>query len=239
MLEDRVVFIDGEFIAWENASVHIMSHSFGRGSAIFEVISCHDTDSGPAIFRLPEHIERLFKSAELLEMEQHIVETRSHNGGKNHPEADIGNDLWIKPPLLRTPGRKPDAEEKRECEHETVTVDGKFKDFEEYGMHSDLSLVLRDACRSVAYAPENSFCQGGNGSGASEHSALQRIRTYVSHHLLLPTISCILRMTSSTPSPVTADIKYHPFGWVNRPGFPIRSFFVKIHRRGFSTSAPL
>jgi branched-chain amino acid aminotransferase len=69
MLEDRIVFIDGEFIAWENASVHIMSHSFGRGSAIFEVISCHDTDSGPSIFRLPEHIQRLSKSAELLEME--------------------------------------------------------------------------------------------------------------------------------------------------------------------------
>jgi branched-chain amino acid aminotransferase len=69
MLEDRIVFIDGEFVTWENASVHIMSHSFGRGSAIFEVISCHHTDSGPAIFRLPEHVQRLFKSAELLDME--------------------------------------------------------------------------------------------------------------------------------------------------------------------------
>lgn len=69
MLEDRVVFINGEFIAWENASVHIMSHSFGRGSAIFEVMSSHNTDSGPAVFRLQEHIKRLFKSAELLDME--------------------------------------------------------------------------------------------------------------------------------------------------------------------------
>jgi branched-chain amino acid aminotransferase len=69
MLEDRIVFIDGEFVTWENASIHIMSHSFGRGSAIFEVISCHNTDSGPAIFRLQEHIQRLFKSAELLDME--------------------------------------------------------------------------------------------------------------------------------------------------------------------------
>jgi branched-chain amino acid aminotransferase len=46
-----------------------MSHSFGRGSAIFEVISLHTTDSGPAIFRLQAHIDRLFKSAELLDME--------------------------------------------------------------------------------------------------------------------------------------------------------------------------
>jgi len=69
MLSDRIVFLDGDFIAWENASVHIMSHSFGRGSGIFEVMSCHSTDSGPVIFRLQEHIKRLFKTAELLDME--------------------------------------------------------------------------------------------------------------------------------------------------------------------------
>jgi branched-chain amino acid aminotransferase len=69
MLSDRIVFLNGEFIAWENATVHIMSHSFGRGSAIFEVISCHDTAGGPVIFRLQDHIARLFKSAELLDME--------------------------------------------------------------------------------------------------------------------------------------------------------------------------
>ena len=68
MLSDRVVYLNGEFVAWENATVHIMSHSFGRGSAIFEVISCHDTPDGPVIFRLQDHIARLFKTAELLDM---------------------------------------------------------------------------------------------------------------------------------------------------------------------------
>jgi len=69
MLSDRIVYLNGEFVPWENATVHIMSHSFGRGSAIFEVISCHGTDNGPVVFRLQEHIKRLFKSAELLDME--------------------------------------------------------------------------------------------------------------------------------------------------------------------------
>lgn len=69
MLSERIVFLNGDFVAWENATVHIMSHSFGRGSAIFEVISFHDTGSGPVVFRLPEHIKRLFKTAELLDME--------------------------------------------------------------------------------------------------------------------------------------------------------------------------
>jgi branched-chain amino acid aminotransferase len=88
MLEDRTVFLNGEFIAWENATVHIMSHSFGRGSAIFEVISMHPNDSGPVIFRLRDHINRLFRSAELLDMRlplsreafcQAVADTVAHN----------------------------------------------------------------------------------------------------------------------------------------------------------------
>lgn len=66
MLEDRIVYLNGEFAPWNQARVHIMSHSFSRGSAIFEVLSIHDTHFGPAIFRLDEHINRLSKSAKLL-----------------------------------------------------------------------------------------------------------------------------------------------------------------------------
>ena len=89
MFEDRIVYLKGEFIPWENATVHIMSHSFGRGSAIFEVISLHKTASGPAVFRLEAHIDRLFKSAEFLDMElplskealcEAVAETVKRNG---------------------------------------------------------------------------------------------------------------------------------------------------------------
>ena len=69
MLEDRVVYVNGEFVAWNQAKAHLMCHSFGRGSAIFEVLSLHDTRLGPAVFRLDEHMDRLFRSAELLDME--------------------------------------------------------------------------------------------------------------------------------------------------------------------------
>ena len=69
MLEDRLVFLNGEFVAWNQAKAHLMCHSLGRGSAIFEVLSLHDTRLGPAVFRLEEHMNRLFRSAELLDME--------------------------------------------------------------------------------------------------------------------------------------------------------------------------
>ena len=49
MVEDRMVWLNGDFIPWEKATVHIMSHSFGRGSAIFEVISAHETADGAAV----------------------------------------------------------------------------------------------------------------------------------------------------------------------------------------------
>jgi branched-chain amino acid aminotransferase len=69
MLEDRFVFINREFVAWQKATVHMMCHSFARGSAVFEVLSLHASASGPAVFRLQDHIERLFKSARHLDMQ--------------------------------------------------------------------------------------------------------------------------------------------------------------------------
>jgi len=69
MLSDRTVYLNGKFVEWEKATVHIMSHSLARGSAIFEVMSFHKADKGTAIFRLDEHIARLFRTAELLSMD--------------------------------------------------------------------------------------------------------------------------------------------------------------------------
>jgi branched-chain amino acid aminotransferase len=80
MLEDRIVFLNGDFVAWNQCTVHMMSHSFGRGSAIFEVLSFHETNAGPAVFRLDKHIERLFKTAELLNMELPISGEAIHEG---------------------------------------------------------------------------------------------------------------------------------------------------------------
>ena len=78
MLENRIVFLNGEFVEWNQATVHIMSHSFSRGSAIFEVLGLHQTIDGPAVFRLDKHIDRLFKTADLLDMELPISKDEVH-----------------------------------------------------------------------------------------------------------------------------------------------------------------
>jgi branched-chain amino acid aminotransferase len=69
VLKDRLVSINGDFVAWDQARVHMLSHSFSRGSAIFEVISVHEMADGAAVFRLDEHARRIFRTARLLNME--------------------------------------------------------------------------------------------------------------------------------------------------------------------------
>jgi branched-chain amino acid aminotransferase len=69
MNSNSQVFLNGSFIKWNEATVHIMCHSFGRGSAIFEVLGFHTTKKGRFIFRLDDHISRLLETANLLDME--------------------------------------------------------------------------------------------------------------------------------------------------------------------------
>ena len=78
MVNGRVVYLGGRYCRWDEANVHIMSHSFGRGSARFEVISFHDTPAGPAVFRLDEHVSRFLRSAELLGMEPPLTPVELH-----------------------------------------------------------------------------------------------------------------------------------------------------------------
>ena len=61
----KKIWMDGTFVDWDNAQVHVLSHTLHYGLGVFEGIRCYDTAAGPAIFRLPEHIHRLFNSAHI------------------------------------------------------------------------------------------------------------------------------------------------------------------------------
>ncbi len=62
----RQIWIDGELVPWESATVHVLSHSLQRGSLVFDYMSVHETARGPAVFRMREHVDRLLHSAELV-----------------------------------------------------------------------------------------------------------------------------------------------------------------------------
>ena len=69
MNNDSKVWLNGKLIPWREATVPLLSHGFSRGSAIFDVFGIHEGPDGLFAFRMDEHLKRLMKSAELLEME--------------------------------------------------------------------------------------------------------------------------------------------------------------------------
>jgi branched-chain amino acid aminotransferase len=64
-----LIWHNGEFVPWDEAKVHVLSHALHYGTGVFEGIRCYDTERGPAVFRHRDHLERLAKSAELYYLE--------------------------------------------------------------------------------------------------------------------------------------------------------------------------
>lgn len=63
------IWFNGEIVPWEKATTHVMSHGIHYGSGVFEGIKCYKTDGGPAMFKLEEHIKRMFASAKIYNMD--------------------------------------------------------------------------------------------------------------------------------------------------------------------------
>ena len=91
--QGRQIWVDGLLAPWEQATVHVLSHSLQRGSLVFDYMSVHATPRGAGVFRLREHVERFLRSAELVglplgrgreELEAAILETvRANPGAKS------------------------------------------------------------------------------------------------------------------------------------------------------------
>ena len=64
-----LIWMNGEFVAWEDAQVHVLTHALHYGTSVFEGVRCYDTEIGPAIFRHQDHVDRLYKSAALYYMD--------------------------------------------------------------------------------------------------------------------------------------------------------------------------
>ena len=67
--ESKYIWFNGEMVPWEKATVHVMTHALHYGSSVFEGIRAYETPQGAAIFRLREHIRRLFDSCRIYRMD--------------------------------------------------------------------------------------------------------------------------------------------------------------------------
>ena len=65
---DGWIWVDGEMVPWREAKVHVLTHTLHYGMGVFEGVRAYATDRGPAIFRLEDHTNRLFRSAHILGM---------------------------------------------------------------------------------------------------------------------------------------------------------------------------
>ena len=65
-MDNRKIWMDGKIVGWDEANVHVMTHTLHYGLGVFEGIRCYKTVNGSAVFRLNEHIDRLFNSAHIM-----------------------------------------------------------------------------------------------------------------------------------------------------------------------------
>lgn len=101
---DGVIWMDGAFVPWRDANVHVLTHTLHYGMGVFEGIRAYHTQQGPAIFRLREHTRRFFDSAKILNMtlpysretiDQACIDAVRENGlasGYIRPMAFLGSE---------------------------------------------------------------------------------------------------------------------------------------------------
>ena len=91
------IWFDGQLIPYEDANIHVLSHCIHYGSGVFEGIKCYNTDHGPAVFRLREHIERLHYSANSFKMKIPFSVSEIENGLIDLIKANEVTDCYLRP----------------------------------------------------------------------------------------------------------------------------------------------
>ena len=95
------IWRNGNWINWDDATLHVLSHVVSYGSAVFEGIRCYDTTQGPAIFRLRDHMQRLINSAKIYRMELDFSLDDYCNAACELVRLNKMTSCYVKPIVLR------------------------------------------------------------------------------------------------------------------------------------------
>src|ERR671922_54689 len=93
----RRIWMDGSMVDWGEARVHILTHTLHYGLGLFEGIRCYKTTRGPAIFRLPEHVSRLFEGAQIIGMQLPFTEEQITSAIKQTVQENALEECYIRP----------------------------------------------------------------------------------------------------------------------------------------------
>jgi len=91
------IWMDGELVPWDEARIHVLTHSLHYGCGVFEGIRAYETDRGPAVFRLTPHIRRLFKSAKIFMIDVPFTEDDIVQAVKDTVAASGLDSCYIRP----------------------------------------------------------------------------------------------------------------------------------------------
>lgn len=95
------IWMDGKLVDWDKAKVHVCTHALHYGSGIFEGIRAYETENGTAVFRLKEHIDRLFNSAKIFKMEIPYTKEEFRQAVKDTIKANKLKSGYIRPLVYR------------------------------------------------------------------------------------------------------------------------------------------
>ncbi len=96
------VWKNGKFINWEDATIHVMSHVVNYGSSVFEGIRCYETSKGSAIFRLPEHMQRLVNSAKVYRMDATFTKNQFCDAAVEIVRLSGLDSCYLRPIIFRS-----------------------------------------------------------------------------------------------------------------------------------------
>lgn len=91
------IWMNGQLVDWDDAKIHVLTHTLHYGMGVFEGIRAYETPKGPAVFRLTEHIERLHNSAKILGMDMPFSVDELVQGTKDVVKASGLPSAYIRP----------------------------------------------------------------------------------------------------------------------------------------------
>ena len=97
MKEIGKIWMNGKMVPFKDAKVHVLTHALHYSTAVFEGIRCYNTPKGSAIFRLPEHVDRFFRSAKMYSMKMQFTKEQITDGIIKTVKASTLKECYIRP----------------------------------------------------------------------------------------------------------------------------------------------
>jgi len=94
---DGVIWLDGEMVPWREAKVHVLTHTLHYGMGCFEGVRAYHTEKGPALFRLHDHTDRLFRSAHILNMKLPFTKEQINEAQRAAVRENNLDEAYLRP----------------------------------------------------------------------------------------------------------------------------------------------